>query len=279
MVDDADITISDLPVAVAASRLDILGGVQGLTARGFPLGLLSDFIKAELAGTAPATLDTIEEIAAALQGNPDFYAALTAAIALKANAADTTIHALTAKTTLVDADEFRLADSAASFGNKRATLAGLRAAIGGFVVQTASSFSGAVATGTALIPDDDTIPQNTEGTEFLTVSITPKSASNILEIDVQLTLSLSTGAYRSAALFRNGVANALQAVQPPPQTSGVIDVANMKHRMVAGTTSAITFSVRAGPSGAATMTINGSGGTRKFGGAMNSYIQVKEYTP
>jgi hypothetical protein len=147
------------------------------------------------------------------------------------------------------------------------------------LVQEVSFFTGEVATGTTLIPDDDTIPQITEGTEFLTITMTPTSAASILEIEVQAITSLSSGAVRSTALFQNGVSNALKAVQPPAGAAGYLDASNILHRMVAGTTSAVTFSVRAGPGSASTMTFNGGAGTRKFGGVMNSYIKVREYAP
>ena len=44
----------------------------------------------------------------------------------------------------------------------------------GVPVQMASVGYSAVATGTTALPQDDTIPQNTEGTEFLSVAITPQ---------------------------------------------------------------------------------------------------------
>ena len=56
------------------------------------------------------------------------------------------------------------------------------------VVQVVNVQSGASATGTTVIPDDDTIPQNDEGDEYLTLAITPKSASNILVIEITLML-------------------------------------------------------------------------------------------
>jgi hypothetical protein len=151
--------------------------------------------------------------------------------------------------------------------------------VGRGLVQEASSFTGSVLTGTLTVPDDDTIPQIGEGNEFLTLAFTPTSALNILEVDVQLFLSVSLESARSVALFRNGVADALKASRPATLASGIIDAVNIKHRMVAGTTSPITFSVRAGANSASTTTLNGTGGARRLGGALNSYIQVKEYLP
>jgi len=54
----------------------------------------------------------------------------------------------------------------------------------GFVVQMVSTQTGALQTDTTTIPADDTIPQNTEGFEVMTLAITLKSATNKLEIDV-----------------------------------------------------------------------------------------------
>ena len=54
----------------------------------------------------------------------------------------------------------------------------------GGVVQVVNTTTGAVATGTTTMPQDDTIPQNTEGDEYMTLAITPKDATNKLKIDV-----------------------------------------------------------------------------------------------
>jgi hypothetical protein len=53
----------------------------------------------------------------------------------------------------------------------------------GSVLQVVNVQTGAVATGTSQTQNDDTIPQNTEGTEFITLAITPTSASSKLKID------------------------------------------------------------------------------------------------
>jgi hypothetical protein len=46
--------------------------------------------------------------------------------------------------------------------------------------------------------------------------------------------------------------------------------------MAAGTTSATTFRVRAGMGGAGTLTVNGQGGVRRFGGVAASSITIRE---
>lgn len=153
-------------------------------------------------------------------------------------------------------------------------------AISGGIVQSQSQFTGAVATGTNSIPNDDTIPQITEGDQYLTVTITPTSATSILEIEAQIVGSLNSGAQAAAALFKVGTSDALAAVYIPPGGSGVPVNGTLAWRIVAGSTSAQTFTVRAGPSSAgATFTFNGSAAARRFGGVMNSFIVVKEVSP
>ena len=82
----------------------------------------------------------------------------------------------------------------------------------GAVVQVVNTTSVAVATGTTTIPLDDTIPQNNEGTEFLTLAITPTNASNKLKIEVSGLWGTSADTnWVILALFQDSTANALSA--------------------------------------------------------------------
>lgn len=148
------------------------------------------------------------------------------------------------------------------------------------LVQRVISEVGSSATGTTTMPLDDTIPQNTEGDQYMTVSITPTNASNILFIEVILFAVHSTGAWISAALFQDSVANALAAMTSYSTTAGGGAPIVFRHKMVAGGTSAIAFKVRAGNHlGAGTVTFNGNAGSRIFGGVIASSITVTELTP
>lgn len=149
----------------------------------------------------------------------------------------------------------------------------------GFVFQVVSTNFGTAATGTTTIPFDDTIPQITEGTEFMTQAITPKSATNRLSIDVMMYGSYSAIVEFIIALFQDSTANALAANSVTVPTSGYLGQVTIRHDMVAGTTSSTTFRVRAGGSGAGTMTFNGTSGTRRFGGITLSNIKITEYKP
>lgn len=148
------------------------------------------------------------------------------------------------------------------------------------VINTAYSSSGAVSTGTTVIPVDDTIPQNTEGDEKLTVSITPTSATNILYIEAVINAATSAGGnFISAALFQDSTAGALSASTMNVAGTDSTQPLVLRHKMTAGTTSATTFKVRVGPGGAQTVTVNGFGGVRLFGGVCLSSIRVLEVTP
>jgi hypothetical protein len=154
---------------------------------------------------------------------------------------------------------------------------------GGFtkqqVVQVVNVQSGASATGTTIIPLDDTIPQNTEGTELMTLAITPKSASNKLKIDVVVVSSVSVAAEITHALFQDTTAGALASSSEYQTTGNGLATVSFTHYMTAGTTSATTFKVRVGGHTSSTLTFNGYLSNRKFGGSLASSITITEYTP
>ena len=150
----------------------------------------------------------------------------------------------------------------------------------GVVVQVVKTQTGAVATGSTVMPIDDTIPQNTEGDEYMTLAITPKATTNILVIDVIAQVSVASAQRIGGALFQDATADALAATSVGSTTNGwdgaVIPI-YIRHTMAAGTTSATTFKFRAGAIGATTTTFNGQGGARLFGGVMASSITITEY--
>lgn len=151
----------------------------------------------------------------------------------------------------------------------------------GKLVQTVDSPDGALATGTTVIPVDDTIPQNNEGDEYMTRSITPQSATNILEITVLAQMGWNNlRGNMTVALFQDATANALKAVgQFQKATGDGMSPVALVHYMIAGTVVSTTFKVRAGVENAGTTTFNGDGGTRKYGGVSGSNIIIKEYRP
>lgn len=152
--------------------------------------------------------------------------------------------------------------------------------LSGSVVQVRNVMNSAVSTGTTIVPVDDTIPQITEGSELMTLSITPTNAANTLIIDVVVNAAHATvGNIRIvAALFQDSTANALAATCVMAAGNGFSSNITLRFKMAAGTTSATTFRVRAGPDTAATMTFNGLSGGRLFGGVYASSITITEVT-
>ena len=146
-------------------------------------------------------------------------------------------------------------------------------------IQIVNTPNGSVATGTTTIPFDDTIPQNTEGNEYMTCAITPTNASSTLEIDVLWCGGSSVANYMAVCLFQDSTANALAASWNAIYQANAPTSITIKYLMTAGTTSATTFKVRAGGITAGTTTFNGFGGNRHFGGVMASRITIKEYLP
>lgn len=145
------------------------------------------------------------------------------------------------------------------------------------VVQKVNVQDGAVATGTTAIPYDDTIPQNTEGDEYMTLAITPTDASNRLEIKVVFHAAHTVNGRTHVTLFQDAIASAIAVGTSSSTTATIIRNVVFFHDMVAGSTLQITFKVRAGNASGATTTFNGTGGARKFGGVMASSITITEY--
>lgn len=152
-----------------------------------------------------------------------------------------------------------------------------RAIVASRVAQIVEDVDSAVATTTTVMPIDDTIPQNTEGAEVLSVTITPVSATSKLVVDWDVNIASNTGgANGAAALFVDSGADAVMARGISFGATGVMESIGGQYVMTSGGVSPITFAVRAGPESAATLTINGEGGARRFGGVAYSYLRVTE---
>lgn len=148
-------------------------------------------------------------------------------------------------------------------------------ALSGSVIQVVNTQTGAVATGTTTLPNDDTIPQNTEGDEYMTLAITPNNSSNTLLIIATVNLTTSNGGQGTVALFQDSTANALACTLDYFENA-IPHSIQLRHKMAAGTTSSTTFKIRAGQENAATNTFNGIAGGRKYGGVLASSITIQE---
>jgi hypothetical protein len=123
------------------------------------------------------------------------------------------------------------------------------------IVQVVNTQTGTSATGTTVLPNDGTVPQNTEGTQFMTLSITPTNASNKLFIQV-VTRQAVTGSNKDIiiALFQDSTVNALAANNYRQTGDGVTQLGVLNYYMTAGTTSSTEFKIRIGSADTGTVT-------------------------
>jgi hypothetical protein len=153
-------------------------------------------------------------------------------------------------------------------------------AAGGVVLQQVRSPATSGATGTTTIPLDNTIPQNTEGTEFMTRSITPTSASSVLEIKVQAYFDKPSSVIQIiGAFFVDSTADAIaaQILSASANNDGGANFC-MTYYVSAGSTSARTYKFRAGPATAATVYFNQLTTGAAFGGVSYASMTVTEYS-
>lgn len=147
----------------------------------------------------------------------------------------------------------------------------------GDTVQTKSAITGEVATGTTTIPNDNTIPQITEGDEYMSKAIVATAAANVLEVEAEGMFAHSVGAAQFGfALFQDATANALAAMGIRIDAGGDKYPLSLRHVFVSGVAGSTTLRIRAGSETAGTTTFNGNGGARFYGGIYASCLHIKE---
>ena len=154
----------------------------------------------------------------------------------------------------------------------------------GQVVSTAyAEVSGTVALA-GTIPFDNTVPQNTEGTQFLTVNYTPKRIGNKVRVFAQAYISedTNTGGAVTMALFKDSDANAYAVVASgaDDSNSGIDQgMLVLNKEFSVSSLNQLTFSLRGGcntgPSTVGIFTREG-GADANFGNTAITSIQVEE---
>lgn len=136
--------------------------------------------------------------------------------------------------------------------------------------------TGSMATGsTAGPPKDNTIPQNTEGDQFMSQVFRPTNVNNKLVITVVVYGTSTEGTWQVTSLFQDSTANALASGVMTVSNPSLLNPTMFTHHMKAGTTSLTTFKVRCGGI-SGTYTFNGYSGTAALGGVMASSIRIEE---
>ncbi len=146
------------------------------------------------------------------------------------------------------------------------------------VQSSVAGYYSATAALSIIIPLDDTIPQNTEGTQIISVQITPRWPTNRRRILFSAQSSnVSAGFAASVAYFVDNNASAFYATSNFPPGAGYLTALSGNHEDAFGTTAAQTISVRVGPSGGVCY-LNGTSGGRIFGGANRAQLVIDEVT-
>jgi len=150
-------------------------------------------------------------------------------------------------------------------------------ALGGTVVQVQYTQPTEITSVTNSIPIDDSIPQAGEGTQVMSVSITPTSTSNILLIFGNVQYGINVASYCAFALFTDKSTSAVKAFNGPTiGSSNWAASTAFFHVMNPVNTTAHTIKLEAGVNGAGTMTFNGLNGGRVFGAIPKSALVVVE---
>ena len=143
----------------------------------------------------------------------------------------------------------------------------------GDLVQIASDRYTANAALSTSIPNDDTVPTSTEGTQIVSATLTPTSAANRIHARFAGPFDSTSAIYAYAALFNGGSA-AIGTVMSTINGNGYPTVLAMERAQAASSTSSQTWSVRVG--GSSAIYANGLSSGRKLGGSMGVTLIVSE---
>lgn len=153
----------------------------------------------------------------------------------------------------------------------------IRMASGAIIGSGTGTYTSNSSISTPRIPADDTIPQIGEGTEIITFSYTPRSASSTIRCLFTGQVSADATDNVIAAMY-NGASNAFSSdIQ-------IIPTANTRYQMAfqghyaPGSTSAQTISLRISAV-SANLALNGIPGARILGGSQIATLKCDEHAP
>jgi hypothetical protein len=117
--------------------------------------------------------------------------------------------------------------------------------LSGSVVQVVNTLTNTIATGSSIFPTDGSIPQNDEGTEFMTCAITPKSATNYLLIRAVVNMSHAGAGGVVCGLWQDTTANAMAlSGQYHDPGSDRVQTMVIEYYVLTGNTTARTYKIR-----------------------------------
>ena len=129
--------------------------------------------------------------------------------------------------------------------------------------------------GTNLMPHSSNAPTNTDGDEYMSVTITPKQIGSTIKVEAIWYGSTASISNFSVALFRDSEVDAVAAVARDSVATRPMSIP-IGYEMVATSLDPITFKVRAGSNSAGNTNFNGANNAQIFTGVAGSFISVKE---
>ena len=132
-------------------------------------------------------------------------------------------------------------------------------------------------TTTATTPYDNTIPQISEGAEFMNIPFKPTNANSKLIIEAgSQALTASANTEIVIALHQDTTADALQAGVVEPAAAANENGFYMKHVVSAASTTLRIYRIRMGTPSGSTISFNGQAASAIFLGTSNSFLRVTE---
>jgi len=145
----------------------------------------------------------------------------------------------------------------------------------GSIVQTVFTENSTNTSDSTGIPKDNTIPQNTEGTELMTATIVPKYTDSLIVVRVTVFLRGGSGASAGVALFKDSGADAIRATYVYNGSQIGLNPVYLMYKETSGSTTSRTFKVRFGQN-TGTMYVNGELSGDYYGGTIASSIEIQE---
>lgn len=147
-------------------------------------------------------------------------------------------------------------------------------------VQT-TVFGDVSASGGVALPVDNTIPVSTEGTQMLTITMTPKSAGSKLRVGASGMFSLAFSANNKGAIMmvRDTAGSAFAARAATWVASDEYVPISLEATVSSNAASSTIFALRIGPNNAGdNLRVNGNSIGRIFGGVSPLTLTVTEFT-
>lgn len=146
------------------------------------------------------------------------------------------------------------------------------------VRQIVSTTVTGVSTTTTTMLATSSTPTSSQGAQFVSLSITPQSATSAILAFATIQASTSNVNTVAAALFRDSTTSAIGAGSMACLTGTTSLFVVVWCVVPSSATTATTFKLRAGPAGAGTLTVNGYGGSNQLLGAASATgIVLVEY--